>query len=337
MRRTTVLKALPACLAVLALAPVAARADVIPAPPGRAEGVAAQVGSLLDVSKTGATADSGAPSADASVVRLGGEPLLGLGGSQQGDGSSAGSLLDTGASLPARIELGPWQASADGTHTATRHARGSAAVARAGVPDVVGAAVLASDSEATHTDQRSSGTAVTDGVRLNALDIARLVLLHSEARSDGQGHSYLVGLNGTELGTDEQLGASPLCALDAAGLASLSCLTASGGNGAEDAVAQVLGVTPALEALAALDPVAAFTTSATSGAGTPAAAAGLPAVEGEAVRAVAAEAAAPAATAQPASALPRTGAAVASLAAIALALLLIGFALRRFRPGFRTN
>src|SRR5207248_4628358 len=65
-------------------------------------------------SKTGATADSGAPSADASVVRLGGQPLLGLGGTQSGDGEAAGSLLDTGTSLPARVQVAPWHAEADG-------------------------------------------------------------------------------------------------------------------------------------------------------------------------------------------------------------------------------
>jgi hypothetical protein len=334
MRRSKILLAIPACAAALALAPMAARADVIPAPPGHAEGVAAQVGSLLDISKTGATADSGAPSADASVVRLGDQPLLGLGGTQTGDGASGGSLVDTGASLPARVQVGPWSASADGTHTATRHARSSAAVARADVPAVARAGVLTSDSEASHTDEKSTGTAVTDGVRLSALDVLQLVLLHSEVSTEGRGHSYLVGLNGTEIGTDEQLGASPLCALNAAGLASLSCLTASGGNGTGTPVAQVAELVPTLEALAAVNPVAAFTAAASSGAGTPAVTApAAGAVEGEATRAAAPEPAASAPNAAEGSALPRTGAAVASLAGTAIGLLMIGFALRRFRPG----
>src|SRR5258705_6032785 len=107
MRRHVLLIALPACTAVLGLAPVAARADVVPAPPGHASGVAAQVGSLLDISKTGATADSGAPSAEASVLRLGGQPLLNLGGTQHGDGATGGSLLDPRNSLPPRPPAGP--------------------------------------------------------------------------------------------------------------------------------------------------------------------------------------------------------------------------------------
>ena len=339
MRRSKVLKAIPVCVAALAMAPAAARAAVIPAPPGHAEGVAAQVGSLLDISKTGATADSGAPAADASVVRLGGEPLLGLGGSQQGDGTTGGSLVDTNTSLPARVQVAPWQASAAGTDTATRQASSSAAVARADVPDVASAGVLTSDSQASHTDQHSRGTAITDGVQLSALEVIDLVLLHSEVTSEGRGHSYLVGLNGTHIGTDEQLGASPLCALNAADVASLSCLTASGGNGASNPAAQVLELSPTIEALAAVNPVAAFTAAATSGAGTATAGAPVagPVVQGETARAAGPDSAALTTTAPQGNALPRTGAAVASIAGLAIALLLVGLALQRFRPGHGTS
>ena len=80
MRRSKLWMAAPVSAAALVLAPIAAKADIVPAPPGHASGVAAQVGSLLDISRTDATADAGAPSAEASVVRLGGEPLLDLGG-----------------------------------------------------------------------------------------------------------------------------------------------------------------------------------------------------------------------------------------------------------------
>jgi hypothetical protein len=312
---------------------------MIPAPPGHASGVAAQVGSILDISKTGATADSGAPSAEASVLRLGGQPLLNLGGTQHGDGDTGGSLLDTGSSLPARLQVAPWHAAADGTRGPTRHARGTAALARADVQKLITVGVLTSDSEASYTDEKSTGRAVTDGVQLGILDAIRVVLLHSEVSSEGRGHSYLVGLNGTEIGTDDQLGKSPLCALNAPSLLSLSCLTATGGNGAAGGVtnagAQVAQVTPAVAALSALNPVAAFTAAATSGTGqAPAvtAPAPLPVVAAEATRADAAPAEAAAApVSSGAATLPRTGAAAASLAAGAFALLMLGFALRRFR------
>jgi len=341
MRRTTLLMAAPAWAAVLVMTPVAARADVtVPAPPAQASAVAAQVGSLLDISSTGATADPAATSANASVLRLASQPVLNLGGTQQGDGDTGGALADTGASLPARLQVAPWHAAVDGSHAETRHAHGSAAVARADLPAVASAGVLTSDSDASYTDQKSTGSAVTDGFQLGILDAIRLVLLHSEVSTEGRGHSYLVGLNGMELGTDDQLGASPLCALRAPGLASLSCLSASGGNGATapatSAAAQVVDLSPALDALAPLNPVAGFTSTAAGGTGqapavtTPAPAP--PVVEGETSRAAAPEAAAPAGTARSeGGALPRTGFAAASLAATAFALLLAGLALRRVR------
>src|SRR5205823_9788270 len=142
----------------------------------------------------------------------------------------------------------------NGTNGSTRHARGSAALARVDVPSVATVGVLTSDSQASYTDQKSTGQAVTDGFQAGLLDAIQVVLLHSEVSSEGRGHSYLVGLNGTEIGTDEQLGASPLCALNAPGLLSLSCLSASGGGsgtagGVGAAAAQVAEVTPAVAVL----------------------------------------------------------------------------------------
>jgi hypothetical protein len=296
--------------------------------------VAAQVGSLVDVSRTGATADSGTASSEASVIRITGHPLFGLGGSQQGDGQTGGSLLDTQSSLPARVQVAPWKASASGSGSSTRKANSSAAAARADVPDIAHAGVLTSDSEASHTDQKSGGTAIAEGFQLGILDAIRLVLLHSEVSSEGGGHSYLVGLNGTEIGTDEQLGASPLCALNAPGLLSLSCLSASGGGsgtagGVTEAAAQVAQVTPALDVLSIIDPVAAFTSSATAGTGTTTVVPDAIAPQGtETSRATS-----PAVAASGAgnAVLPRTGATIASLAALATALVLLGVALRRFR------
>lgn len=316
---------------------MAAQADVIPAPPAQASGVAAQVGSILDISKTDATAGSGTASAEASVLRLGGEPVLDLGGTQQGDGETGGSLLDTGETLPARVQVAPWRAAASGTQSSTRQAHGSAAVARADAPNLANVGVLTSQSDASHTDQKSSGTAVSDGADLGALDTIRVVVLHSEVSSDGRGSSYLVGLNGTEIGTDEQLGATPLCALNVPSLLGLACLSASGGTGAAGDVsgaAQVVQVTPALEALSTLNPVAAFTATAASGTGqTPAITAPAPTSvlpAGELSRAGETGVAA-AATGAAAGALPRTGTSPLPLAGISLAMVSAGFVLRRFR------
>jgi hypothetical protein len=111
-------------------------------------------------------------------------------------------------------------------------------------------------------------------VEVGLLDAIDVVLLHSEVKTEGKGHSYLVGLNGTEIGTDEQLGKSPLCALNLPSLLALSCLTASGGDGTPaapgaptEAAAEVAKVDPAIQAVGMIDPVDAFTASSSSGSG----------------------------------------------------------------------
>ena len=336
MRRHMLYAAIPAC-ALLVFSPFSAKADVsVPAPPGRASAVAAQVGSLLDVSKTSAIADEKTPSADASVIRINGQTLLGLGGSQKGDGQQSGALLDTGASNPIRVEVAPWAAAVDGTAGPTRHSKAGAALARASVANVVKAAILHSESEASWTDTKSTGTAFSNGVELGLLNAINVVLLHSEVNTEGKGHSYLIGLNGTEIGTDSQLGKSPLCALTLQSVLSLSCLTASGGNGTPaapgapaNAAAEVAKVDPAVEAISLVDPVDVFTASGTSGTGAapvvtlPAAPAPVisPAEEARADANLAPAAA-------PAAALPRTGAAFAGLAVSGLVALLGGALLR---------
>src|SRR2546429_486311 len=108
---------------------------------------------------------------------------------------------DVPATPPTRAISGPGHHSFVRLPSAPgRHAKSSAAVARADVPDIAKAGVLTSDSEATHTSAASNGTAVTEALQLGLLDAVDLVLLHSEVTSNGKGHSYLVGLNGTEIG-----------------------------------------------------------------------------------------------------------------------------------------
>ena len=325
MRRYVLLIAAPACL-LLGLP--AAQADLAPA--ATATATAANVGGLLGVSMTGAGADPNTAGARASVIEVGGEPVLGTGGSQASTGESGGALVDTGEALPAKVQLAPWRATARGSAAnSTRSSKASAAVARAAVPDVANLGVLQSESSAEHQSGKSVGAGSSDGIDFGLADIARLILLHSEVRSEGEGHSYLVGLNGTEIGTDEQLG--ELCALQATDLLALSCLKASGGpaGGLIGGGAEVLGVSTPLAA--ALDPVSAFRTAASSGTG----AAALGATEPSTASSETARAVSPAAATSPTEeagqalgALPRTGVAAASLAATALTALLAGAALR---------
>ncbi|HEV3365271.1 MAG TPA: hypothetical protein VG795_14215 [Acidimicrobiia bacterium] len=333
MRRHILFAAAPAC-ALLVFSPFSAKADVsVPAPPGKASAVAAQVGTLLDISKTSAVADQTTPTAEASVIRIAGQTLLGLGGSQKGDGEQGGSLLDTGASNPVRVEVAPWAAKVEGTAGPTRRSKAAAALARANVANVVKAAVLHSESEASWTDTKSTGSAFSNGVELSVLDAIDVVLLHSEVKTEGNGHSYLIGLNGTKIGTDDQLGKSPLCALTLPSLLSLSCLTASGGEGtpapgvAREAAAEVAKVDPTIGAISIIDPVGAFTTASSSGGGT-APVVTLPAAPTPFTAAEEARANVAPAAAAPAAALPRTGAAVAGFVVSGLVALLGGALLR---------
>ena len=107
-------------------------------------------------------------------------------------------------------------------------------------------------------------------------------------------------------------------------------------------VAAAVATTVPRRALAVLNPVAAFTAAATSGTGEAAAAPGpepIAPLATEAARSTAPAAVEGASSPTDAlsNALPRTGATIASTAAGAFALLMLGFALRRFRIRPATN
>jgi hypothetical protein len=310
---------------------VSAAVDVAPA--GNANAAAARVSDVAGVSNSRATANDSSADAEAAVIALNKEPVLGTGGAQSTEGETGGALLDTGKSLPAQARVAPWKASAKGAKGSSqkRSSRASAAAAEVEVPGTAKAAVLTSDAAAEHTDAKSTGKSTSDAADVSIGDI-RVVLLHSEVDETAKGHSYLVGLNGTEIGTDEQF---KNCAFDASGVLSLSCLSVSGGvaDGVTTGEAEVLGVETAL----GLNPASAFRTAGSTATGSPileSVADSLPAPVAEAPRA--------AATAPKPSgssvALPRTGVAAAGLAVSALAGLLAGFVLRllgRPRPNLK--
>jgi hypothetical protein len=346
MRRPILTAAAPACL-LLGLTPVSAVADVAPA--GNANAAAARVSDVAGISNSRATANDSSANAKAAVISLGDKPALGTGGAQNTEGESGGALIDTGKTLPVQARVAPWKASAKGAKgSARRSSRASAALAEVEVPDTAKVGLLTSDAAAEHTNAKSHGKSSSNAADIslggnsaehtnakshgksssNAADIllggtTRLVLLHSEVDETAKGHAYLVGVNGTEIGTDEQF---KNCALDASGVLSLSCLTASGGvaNGVTSGQAEVLGV----ETVLGLNPVGAFTSAGTMAIGTSileSVGAAVPVAE--APRAAAAPAPPPAGSSV---SLPRTGVAAASLAASALAALLTGLVLRLF-------
>ena len=328
MRRLFYLAAAPACvLLAVPVAAQAARPGLIPAPPASATATALSVADIVDVSTTGAQAGTDTSSAQATVVEVGGEPLLGLGGTQSGPGTSAGALVDTGSTLPAQVQVAPWEATASESES-ERSSSGSAAAARADIPEVLDLDVLESESKATHTDDKSTGEGFSNGVSLGLLDILRIVLFHSEVSSEGEGSSFLAGLNDTEIGSDEQL--SEICSLTAHPLLSVTCLDVAGGLGG--GLAEVARIDSGL--VPPVDLASAFSVATSDGTGESvpgAVAAPAPVADPAPVVAGATETAR-----APESALadiaggtlPRTGAALALTALLAALAVAIGLALR---------
>ena len=344
MRRHMLYAAVPAC-ALLVFSPFTARAAdpgvvKVPAPAATAEAVALKLGTLLDISKTGAVAngkenEGPKPSADASVLRINEQVILGLGGSQEGIGEDQhGALLDTGESNPIRLEVAPWATSVkeESSNPEIVQSKAAAALVKLNVANVVKAALLHSESNARWQEGQSTGSAFSNGVELGIANAISVVLLHSEVKSDGTGHSYLVGLNGNEIGTDSQLGNSELCSLDLSLLA-LSCLQADGGGASitpgtpREAAAEVANVDTAIDPIKIIDPVDAFAASSSSGIGE-APVVTLPAVPAPATPALPAAEDARAPDAIAPATLPRTGAALAGLVVSGLVALLGGALLR---------
>jgi hypothetical protein len=321
MRRSILSAAAPACL-LIGLTPVAATAEI--APPGSSTATAARVADLVAVSQSSANADQQKTDAQATALSVQGKAVPGTSGSQSGEGENHGALIDTGPQQAPRVRVAPWKAKASGAKgSEKRTSSASAALADVEIPDTVKVGLLTSEAAAEHTPMQSTGTSTSNAADITVGNSLRLVLLHSEVQSNAKGNSYLVGLNGNKIGTQEQL--NKVCTLDVTGVAALSCLTASGGtaNGITTGAAEVLGVETAL----GLNPASAFSTTGSMAAGTPSilesVAAAVPAAE-----APRAAAAAPAPA--PAVELPRTGVAAASLAASGLAGLLMGLILRLF-------
>ena len=260
-------------VAMFSSASAIAWADTVPAPPGSAEAVAAGVDGVAAVSHTEAEATPTGGSATANVVELGGEPPAEqLGGTQNGTGSSSGTVIDTGEGQPARAQVAPWQATvadANGCHTSD----GQAAVARAGIEGAVNVDVLQSSSHAEHCGLASKGAGSTDGAVVDVGGGAlHAVVLHSEAVSGGKGHTFVASLNGNEIFNDDQAGGA--CTVDVPGLLRLACLIVGGGQGTVFANLADVG----LGGAAVHGGV--FQASATPAAGTPGAtSAGAPALE----------------------------------------------------------
>lgn len=304
--------------ALLVSVPLAARADS-PAPPGEAEAVVAQVGDIAAVGHTHAKADQSGTESSGNAVELGGQPPSHqFGGNKKGAGEDHDAFFDSGASSAGRVRVTPWSATNtdDGS---TRRAVGEAALLRLVLGDNAATLDVAqSRSEAGHDGMNSYGKASSDGAVANAGGDSGLtvVILHSEASSNGSGKAYVAGVNGTEILSSDQ--ANGQCAVAIPQLISVNCLAVTGGAGSVTAmVAQgVVGDTTSTNL-----PAAAITAS-----GSGRVAAGAPSTPPPAP----APAPAPAEKAEasgPPAMLPRTGGELWLAAMVGLSLMALGWGL----------
>lgn len=233
-----------------------------PAPGGTAEAYALKLSSILAISHTKANAGPGSASSTADPLELGGSnpPSSQFGGN---GGNTTGALFDTGTQgVPAnqfRLAITPWS----NKNTVTPEGTTSSAMAQIlylslGDPSTsqsLNLSVLQSKSDASWTPTASSGDSSSDGAILNAGGGASnggltVDLLHADASSSGKQSSYLLSINGNEIGSSSQVNGA--CVINIPSLLSLSCVTASGGvagtvasDAAEVAHATVLPNTPA--------------------------------------------------------------------------------------------
>src|SRR5579875_517799 len=233
-------------LGLLVTAPVAAWADSA-APVGSASGTDLTLGSsgspIASISSTWAQAGSSSSGSQADVLSVGGNTIIG-GGSSDGSTSEGGTSL-TPSGSPLSVTVAPYKATSTAPSSdGTSQSEGQAAVARAGAGPL-SASVLQSDSKADYTTTQSEGSSSTvshgssstDGLVVNGPGIA-LDVLHSDANNSGQGTTYLASLNGTPIGTSQQL--SSICSsINIPSTLALACDAASGGAGS--LFEQVLG------------------------------------------------------------------------------------------------
>lgn len=252
-------------------------AQTTPAPPGSAEAVAVQVDELVKVAHTKAEAnpDPTTSAATANALEVGGNPPLAqLGSKQTGEGEQKNALLELGDLTSTGVHVAPSSA------RVTRDGGNSTSTARAALlrlvlinPGLVAIDVLQSFSEANYTSANSTGAGSSDGV---AATIAgqKLTLLHTEASTANGGKSYVVGINGTELITNNDVGRTTKI-IDIPGLLRLNAVSVDGGPGSglvkaaavDASVANTPAVLSGVSAAGSPNPVVTAAAPAELGAG----------------------------------------------------------------------
>ena len=213
------------------------------APPASASAVAADVAGVITIGSTKTTAGAGGGTAHAHALDLLGTTVA---GGDVTNGKQGGDIIATPDNPVGDLEVAPWSGSVEHAGGGTQ-SQAEAALAHAGLLGVLQIWLLHSQAQSTWTPDASHGHSTSDGAEANLDDQLDVKVLHAETDSNGKGSSALLVINGTGIGTNDQLGAS--CALNLDPLANILCLQATGGTGKDGtttAAAYVGNVTGAL-------------------------------------------------------------------------------------------
>jgi hypothetical protein len=256
---------------------------IVPAPPGAATASVLRVNPLdTCVSCTSAEAGFHSAHARATAIRLLGNNISASG--ENTAGRSSGALLAIPANPLLALALADWDTGSDPGATSTAHSRASLLDLAIGPTTTSGhgldnptsgaitLAVFESRSDAGFQGLASHGNGGNNGVDLNVGQGALvIILLHSDASSSNTGSAYVVGINGSQLVSTDQTGASGI-PISIPGVVDIVLLQvgAAGGNGAAvGTVSNLLGQTGETAGILTSSAVGLTGLQATPNAGTP--------------------------------------------------------------------
>lgn len=311
MRRAVLIGAMS-----LAMAGAGGVALADPAPPGHAEATVAEVDGVVEVSGTEANAGPSGGDADATVVGVGDQQVIGS--TQEGNGTTEDAVLDTEQTPLGRLTIAPSSASVEsGGGTTNSSARTAVLDLNVIDENTIALTLAESKSEAAWTELLSSGRAETTVLQLGLFGELDIAVLHSETDGSNSG-SYLARVNDTAILSSDEVDGN--CVIEIPQLLTLECLTASGGAGTGDLAGSAAGATADVASGGITGGVASAESASGSGE------ASQPEVSDD-------ETGRSTPTADTGSSLPRTGFELLTLTGIAGALIAGGSALLRRRSG----
>jgi hypothetical protein len=181
-----------------------------PAPAGSASANVVKIDPLdTCVSCTTAQAGPASASSTAKAVRLLGQDIS-AGDSNNASGS--GALIAFPANPLLSLMIADWMANAKSSANASEsHSRAALVDLSLANGQIATVAVLEAVSNSTWNAQKSHGDGANNGVDLSLGSGALvIILLHSEASSDGHGNAYIASINGNEILSSGQTGGIPI-------------------------------------------------------------------------------------------------------------------------------